>query len=62
MGKKSYRDLRIGDYVEFSVRADTKGTKTPEAEYVREIERTQEFPRTHLARHPRARRKKPTWR
>jgi CspA family cold shock protein len=61
-GKKRFRDLRVGDYVEFSVQGDTKGTKHPAAEYVREIERTHEFPRTHLARHPRARRKKPTWR
>jgi CspA family cold shock protein len=61
-GDKPFDQLRIGDYVEFAVRAETQGTRTPEAYYVREIERTHHFPQTQLSRHPRARRRKPTWR
>jgi cold shock protein len=62
VGDKRYADLKIGDYVEFAVRPETADTKCPEAFYVREIERTHHFPQTQLSRHPKARRKKPTWR
>jgi CspA family cold shock protein len=61
-GDKPFDQLRIGDYVEFVVRPETQGTRSPEASYVREIERKHHFPQTQLSRHPRARRKKPTWR
>jgi CspA family cold shock protein len=61
-GDKRFNDLHVGDYVEFAVLAETVGTKSPVAYYVREIERTHHFPRTQLSRHPKSRRKKPTWR
>jgi CspA family cold shock protein len=61
-GERSYQRLKVGDYVEFSVAPETVGTKIPEATYVRAIERLIRFARTNLPRHPRARRKKPTWR
>jgi CspA family cold shock protein len=61
-GEKRFEALQVGDYVEFVVRAETAGTKSPEANYVCVIERTIRFPRTNLTRHPRARGKKPSWR
>jgi CspA family cold shock protein len=61
-GEKRFRELKVGDYVEFAICGTTAGTKSPEADYVREIERVHHFPQTQLSRHPKARRKKPTWR
>jgi cold shock CspA family protein len=61
-GEKQFGVLKVGDYVEFAVRPETADTKAPEASYVREIERTHHFPQTQLSRHPKSRRKKPTWR
>ncbi len=61
-GDKRFMALRIGDSVEFTVRAETRDTRTPESDFVIAIEREEYFVQTQLARHPRARRKKPTWR
>ncbi len=62
VGEKRYQDLQIGDYVEFAVSPETRGTKLPIAFYVCEIERNNYFPQTQLSRHPNSRRKKPSWR
>jgi CspA family cold shock protein len=62
MGEKRFSELTVGDYVEFAICAETAGTKTPEAHYVCEMERKHHFPQTQLSRHPKSRRKKPSWR
>jgi cold shock CspA family protein len=61
-GEASFRQLRIGDYVEFVVVAETKGTREPIASYVYRIERPNTTPSLQLGRHPKARKKKPSWR
>ena len=57
-----FHELNVGDYVEFACDPVSIDTREPRADYVHRIERTIELPRTQLARHPKSRRKKPSWR
>ena len=59
---KWFDELRIGDYVEFTCVEPTEESQLPRANYVRRIARQVALPRTQLARHPKSRRKKPSWR
>ena len=58
--------LKVGDYVELAVLEETREYTSPEihpaAYYVRAIERFSEEPRTQMPRHPKSRRRKPSWR
>ena len=65
-GEVSFERLKVGDYVSF-IRCrkpvDPKDpTAKPVALKVRYTERKIFHPRLHMARHPNARAKKPTWR
>lgn len=61
-GETRFSGLRVGDYVEFTISAESAGTLTPQATFVHRIERTVKHTQTQLSRHPRSRGKKPTWR
>ena len=57
-----FDELRVGDYVEFACESATAEPQPPQANYVRRIARQVALPRTQMARHPKSRRKKPSWR
>ena len=63
-GEKRFSRLEIGDYVQFLIgESDPAEPKQPVAKAVKVVEREVEIPsEKHLDRHPKARRKKPTWR
>ena len=63
-GEKRFSRLEIGDFVQFLVgEPDPADPKQPVAKAVKVVERKVELPdEKQLARHPKARKKKPTWR
>ncbi|MCA9148533.1 MAG: cold shock domain-containing protein [Planctomycetales bacterium] len=65
-GDTRFMMLKVGDSVEFAVyeasREYTGPENHPTAFYVRVVERSSSLPRTQLPRHPRSRRRKPSWR
>ena len=63
-GEKQYSRLSIGDYVQFVVgKPDPETPKQPIASEVQVIEReVKHDDNKQLARHPKARKKKPSWR
>lgn len=63
-GEKHFSRLEIGDYVRFFVgEPDPSDPKQPVAKAVKVVEREVKIPsEKRLNRHPKARKKKPTWR
>ena len=60
-GDKTFRLLMIGDYVRFVARPNTENPRQPFAEMVEVVHKPINRQENHLPRHPKARRKKPTW-
>jgi cold shock CspA family protein len=63
-GEKRFSRLEIGDYVQFLVgERDPEYPEQPVAKAVKVVERRVKFPKgKKLDRHPKSRKKKPTWR
>ena len=60
-GKKKFELLRVGDYVRFIPRNNPDDPKQPFARSVMVVPKPINPQENTLARHPKARRKKPTW-
>lgn len=61
-GRDGFVKLRVGDYVECLIKPDSADTREPVATYVNRIERPLTTRSLQLSRHPKARKKKPSWR
>ncbi len=61
LGKK-FSLLRVGDYVRFVARPNAEDPKQPLAKSVEVVDKPINKQENNLDRHPKARRKKPTWR
>ena len=60
-GDKKFRLLVVGDYVRFVARPNAENPKQPLAEMVEVVPKVIDRQENHPPRHPKARRKKPTW-
>ena len=60
-GEKKFRLLAVGDYVRFVARPNAENPKQPLAEMVEVVPKLIDRQENHPPRHPKARRKKPTW-
>ncbi|MGI9427190.1 MAG: cold-shock protein [Bythopirellula sp.] len=58
---KKFVFLRVGDYVRFIARSNAEDPKQPLAKSVMVVPKPINRQENHLKRHPKARRKKPTW-
>jgi len=59
---KKFTLLRVGDYVRFIARPNAEDPKLPLAKSIEVVPKPINKQENNLARHPKARRKKPTWR
>ena len=57
-----FKMLRVGDYVRFVAKKNPSDPKQPLAKSVKVVAKPQPKDDTRLERHPKARRRKPTWR
>jgi cold shock CspA family protein len=62
MGLKRFAAIEPSEYVRFEVETEEVDPKQPKARCVMAIERQIDSGEKMVARHPKARRKKPTWR
>jgi len=60
-GNKKFKFLIVGDYVRFVARPNAEDPKQPLAKMVEVVPKPINRQENNLARHPNARRKKPTW-